>query len=143
MHSWFLSTLIVDSRLCTGLHPSPGISRQKPIITFQGIKLEQIADIGTNRISLRGENEFEPHPVRIDWILQYPGTTNNYQNNALEDCRSYCKIQLVTFKMLQNTCNYCLHLTHTMIRTGSDSLAMFFHCLDLILPSWDRLNLAI
>ena len=32
---------------------------------------------------------------------------------------------------------------HTMIRIGSDSLAMFFHCLDLILATWDLRNLAI
>ena len=30
-----------------------------------------------------------------------------------------------------------------MIRTGSDILAMFFHCLAFILPICDRLNLAI
>ena len=34
-------------------------------------------------------------------------------------------------------------LKHTMIRIGSDSLAMFFHCLELILAIWDLRNLAI
>ena len=36
-----------------------------------------------------------------------------------------------------------LYSAHTIIRTGSDILAMFFHCLDFILPICDRLNLAI
>ena len=36
-----------------------------------------------------------------------------------------------------------LYQAHTIIRTGSDILAMFFHCLDFILPICDRLNLAI
>ena len=36
-----------------------------------------------------------------------------------------------------------LYQAHTIIRTGSDILATFFHCLDFILPICDRLNLAI